>query len=100
MENREDTFVGEEDGRYRQCNKEMWLTVAFFFVNMLVVGIPAVVLGYGTPAEEVRTIAGLPNWYWYGGVLGSIVLTILAVLMIKLFYKEMPLESTEEDEQQ
>lgn len=100
MSDREDAVLNEEDERYRQCSNEVWLTVAFFIVNVLVVGGLAVSVGYGRPAEEVRLVAGLPVWYWYSGVVGSIALIVLAFLMIKLFFKEMPLDAVEEDEQQ
>ena len=100
MDDQQSTVLNEEDERYQQCSKEMWLTVAFFLVNVLVMGGLAVVMGYGRPVEEVQLIFGLPVWYWYSGVVGSVVLIILAFLMIKLFFKEMPLGATEEDEQQ
>lgn len=89
----------EEDDRYPQCTKEMWLTVAFFVLNVLIAGGLAVLLGYGKPPEEVRLVAGLPVWYWYSGVIASVVLIILAFLMVKLFFREMPLGPVDEDEQ-
>ncbi len=90
----------EEDVRYRQCGKEMRLSLGFFLVNVLVTGGLAVVLGYGKPAEEVRLVAGLPVWFWYSGVVGSVVLMVLAFLMVKLFFKEMPLGPDDEEERQ
>jgi uncharacterized membrane protein YhdT len=89
----------EEDGRYRQCTKEMWITVGFFLVNVLLAGGLALVLGYGKPPEEVSLVAGLPVWYWYSGVMASFVLIVLAFLMIRVFFKEMPLTPVDEDEQ-
>lgn len=100
MLGQEEVFSGEEDNRYPQCSKEVWLVVAFFFINMLVTGGLALALGYGKPAEEVRLVAGLPIWYWYAAVIGSVVLIILAFLMIKFFFKEMPLGATDEEERQ
>lgn len=97
MVDRREASFGEEDDRYRQCSKEMWLTVAFFVVNVLVTGGLALALGYGKPGEEVRLVAGLPVWFWYSGVVGSIVLIILAVLMVKIFFKEMPLGAEDEE---
>lgn len=88
----------EEDVRYRQCGKEMWLSLGFFLVNVLVTGGLAVALGYGKPAEEVRLVAGLPVWFWYSGVVGSVVLMIVAFLMVKLFFEEMPLGPDDEEE--
>ena len=88
----------EEDVRYRQCNREMWLTLGFFLVNVLVAGGLAVAFGYGKPAEEVSLVAGLPVWFWYSGVVGSLVLMVAAFLMIKLFFKEMSLGPEDEEE--
>lgn len=88
----------EEDVRYRQCGREMWLSLGFFLVNVLVTGGLAVALGYGKPAEEVALVAGLPVWFWYSGVVGSVALMVLAYLMVRLFFREMSLGPEDEEE--
>lgn len=92
---KQDDLNIEEDPRYAQCTKEMFAVLCFFVVNVAIV-IGLSMIGYNKPADEVNIIMGLPNWFFWGGIIGSIVAIVLSILMVKLFFKEMSLDGKEE----
>lgn len=93
--NREDYF--EEDPRYRQCNREALISVAVFLVSFVIIGGVSLLLGYGKPAEEIGLIAGFPAWYFYGVVVGGIVIALLPIPVVLFFFKEMAIEVVDEE---
>jgi uncharacterized membrane protein YhdT len=84
-----------EDPRYAQCTKEMLIVVGFFVLNVLVVMGLAMGIGLNKPAEEINIIMGFPAWFFWGGIVGSIIMIVLTYLMVKMFFIEMPLEEEE-----
>ncbi|MBS3994680.1 MAG: YhdT family protein [Alkaliphilus sp.] len=51
--------------------------------------------GYGMgskPPEEYTYIMGLPMWFFMSCVVGGLLFTILAIIMVTKFFKNMPLE--------
>ncbi|EGL83835.1 protein of unknown function DUF997 [Caldalkalibacillus thermarum TA2.A1] len=87
--------IFEEDSRYHQCNREMWVTVLFFVINILIMGGLSVLIGYNVPGEEVKLIAGFPDWFFYGAIVGWVVLCFVVYFMVKFFYKDMSLNKEE-----
>ena len=92
--NREDYF--EEDPRYRQCNREALISVAVFLVSFVIIGGVSLLLGYGKPGDEIRLVAGFPAWFFYGVVVGGIVIALLPIPVVLLFFKEMSIEAVDE----
>ena len=92
--NREDHF--EEDPRYRQCNREALISVAVFLVSFVIIGGVSLLLGYGKPADEISLIVGFPTWYFYGVVVGGILIALLPIPVVLLFFKEMSIEAVDE----
>ncbi|MGF1471749.1 MAG: DUF997 family protein [Rubrobacteraceae bacterium] len=97
MEQDREVFF-EEDRRYRQCNKEAVVTFAFFFVNFVLIGVVALVLGYNKPAEEVQFILGFPAWFFWGAVVGTILECILGIMVVVFFFREMSIQPEDEEE--
>ena len=93
--NREDYF--EEDPRYRQCNREALISVAVFLVSFVIIGGVSLLLGYGKPGDEVRLVAGFPAWFFYGAVVGGIVIALLPIPVVLFFFKEMSIEAVDEE---
>lgn len=94
--NRLQCFV--EDKRYVQCVREMWLTIAFFVFNVvLALGLTALAGGWRSPGGEAGLIFGLPPWYFFGGLLTSLIVVLSLVILVKGFFKEMPLDATPDD---
>jgi uncharacterized membrane protein YhdT len=94
---REDHF--EEDPRYRQCNREAWISVAVFVISFVVIGGVSLLVGYGKPGDEIRLIAGFPAWFFYGVVVGGIVIALLPIVVVMLFFKEMSIQAVDEGEE-
>lgn len=92
--NNEEEF--EEDPRFKQCNKEFFMVLGLFVVNIIVVAVPAVILGYNKPAAEISFIFGLPAWFFWGGIVGSLIFIVVSILMVRLFFKDMSLEAEDE----
>ncbi len=88
-----------EDKRYTQANKEA--------VISLILGVLFIVwwylFAYGLgdrPVEDYSYIMGLPAWLFYSSVLGFVVFSFAAWLVIEKFFKDIPLNdatSSEED---
>jgi uncharacterized membrane protein YhdT len=91
---RQDRF--EEDRRYRQCNREAWISVAVFVISFVVIGGVSLLLGYGKPADEIRLIAGFPAWFFYGVVVGGIFIALLPIPVVMLFFREMSIQAVDE----
>lgn len=87
----------EEDRRYPQTNKEAFLTLLFFLANCALIGGPALIFGYNKPADEVQLVAGFPAWFLYGAAVGTILVCILAVVVVKLFFKDMSIQPEDEN---
>jgi uncharacterized membrane protein YhdT len=87
----------EEDRRYPQTNKEALVTFIFFLVAFVLIGGTALILGYNKPADEVQLIAGFPAWFLYGAGVGAILECILAVIVVKLFFKDMSIQPEDEN---
>lgn len=88
----------KEDSRFKQCNKEMIYTIIFFLINVLLVG-GISLLAYNKPANELIFIAGFPAWFFYGCLIGSVILCILTGVMVKFLFKDMSLDAYIEEEE-
>lgn len=88
----------KEDPRFKQCNRELWYTLALFVINVVIVGGTALAMGYNKPADEVTMVWGFPAWFFWGGLIGSLVFCILPVLMVKYLFKEMSIEAENDGE--
>lgn len=84
-----DGFI--EDPRYKQCNKEAFMGLGLGILNL----IWWFATGYGlgsTSPENYSYILGFPAWFFVSCVIGGILFTVLAIIMVLKFYKDMPLE--------
>jgi uncharacterized membrane protein YhdT len=48
--------------------------------------------------EEYKYIVGLPDWFFYSCVLGLIVMVVLVIIVIKVFFVEIPFDDEEGEE--
>lgn len=85
--------------RYQQANKEAILAILLslgYFVWWYL-------SAYGITPEQVTPESlptlyfGLPLWFLLSCIIGPIIFSILCFLMVKLFYKDISLDVTEED---
>lgn len=98
MNNEDTTFYDFiEDPRYKQCNKEAILGLCLGLLNLAW----WFAWGYGLgsqPPSEYTYLLGLPLWFFMSSIVGAVLFTILAIIMVTKYFKDMPLgEITEEE---
>lgn len=92
---KKDTFM--EDPRYKQCNKEAWMGFGLGILNL----IWWFGWGYGLgskPVSEYTYMMGFPTWFFMSCIVGSVIFSILTVVMINKYFKNMSLEALTEEE--
>jgi uncharacterized membrane protein YhdT len=50
--------------------------------------------------EEYRYILGLPDWFFYSCVLGFIVMVGLVIVVVKVFFVDIPFDEEEGEDKQ
>lgn len=86
-----------EDPRYKQCNREALLGLGLGILNL----IWWFAWGYGlgsVPPEKYTYVLGFPLWFFMSCIVGAVLFTVLTVIMVKKFYKDMPLGELSEEE--
>jgi uncharacterized membrane protein YhdT len=91
---KQEAFV--EDSRFAQCNKEMWATMGLFVINIIIVGGVSMWVGLNKSADSINYVFGFPDWFFWGGLVGTFVFCILPYFMIKFFFKDMSIEAEDE----
>ncbi|MGG1676448.1 YhdT family protein [Neobacillus sp. NRS-1170] len=84
------------DKRFRIAHREAWIGVILVVINF----IWWYGFGYGlgsAKVEQYSYIFGLPAWFFYSCILGSIVMIVLVILTVKLLFKDVPFEDEEGD---
>ncbi len=84
------------DRRFIQANREaliaLILSLAYFIWWY------ATAYGLGDRAvEEYTYILGFPAWFFYSCVVGFLLFSLLAALMVKLLFKDISLDKSEEN---
>ncbi|SFO91757.1 YhdT family protein [Salibacterium halotolerans] len=82
------------DQRFRIAHREAWIGVGLVVFNFLWWFGFAYGLGSVEP-EEYHYILGMPAWFFYSCALGSVVMMVLVSAVVKLFFKEVPLDDEE-----
>jgi len=83
-----------KDKRYAIAHKEAIIGVLLVIVNFLWWYGFAYGLGSGDP-RKYQYILGLPAWFFYSCVVGTIIMTILVYLCITFIFKEVSFEEEE-----
>lgn len=86
-----------EDPRYKQCNKEALIGLALGILNL----IWWFGWGYGLgskPVSEYTYILGFPSWFFMSCIVGSILFSVLTVIMVNKLFKNMSLEALTDEE--
>lgn len=86
-----------EDPRYIQCKKEALMGIILGLLNL----IWWFAWGYGLgskPTSEYSYILGFPAWFFMSCIVGGILFSILTIIMINKFFKDMPLGPFTEEE--
>ncbi|RDY29007.1 DUF997 family protein [Romboutsia weinsteinii] len=92
-----DTYEIIEDPRYKQCNKEALMGLGLGIINL----VWWFGWGYGLgskPVSEYTYILGFPAWFFMSCIVGGVLFSILTVIMINKFFKNMPLGPLSKEE--
>ncbi len=84
------------DKRFKIAHREAIIGVVLVIINF----IWWYGFGYGLGSDKVENytyIYGLPAWFFYSCILGSIVMIILVILAVKFFFKDVPFEDEMRD---
>lgn len=86
-----------EDPRFKQCNKEALLGLTLGLLNL----IWWFAWGYGLgvrPPSEYTYFLGFPLWFFTSCILGAVLFTTLAIIMVSKYYRDFPLGTLSEQE--
>jgi len=88
-------FVGEEafekDPRYKEATKQAMIAFGFWWFWVLVTLAIGLSITLTKPLGQMNLIFGFPDWVFYSLIVWQIVALILMVVVIKMFFKEIPL---------
>lgn len=94
---KDDIYNVVEDPRFKQCNKEAMMGLGLGIINL----IWWFAWGYGLgskPVSQYTYILGFPAWFFMSCIAGSVIFSILTVVMIDKFFKHMSLEALSDEE--
>ena len=84
-----------QDWRFAQANKEALLALAAYALYFVWWYVCAYGMGDKDP-ELYSYVFGMPEWFFYSCIVGYPLLTALLWVMVRFFFKEMPLDDEEE----
>jgi uncharacterized membrane protein YhdT len=84
----------EVDYHIKIGNREALIGVGLFIFNFVWWFAFAYGLGSKDPSEY-SYVFGFPAWFFYSCVLGVIVMSILVIIIVKGFFKDVPFEEEE-----
>lgn len=79
----------------KQLNKEALLTVGLYVLYFAWWYFFAYHFGEKDVAKY-RYILGLPEWFFYSCVLGLIVINALVFIVVKVFFRDIPLDESKD----
>ncbi|AXF56374.1 YhdT family protein [Salicibibacter kimchii] len=81
----------KQDPRFKVANREALIGIGLAIFNFI--WWYAFAYGLGSrPVAEYEFILGMPAWFFYSCLIGSGIMVILVAVMVKLFFKEVPLD--------
>lgn len=89
-EKREYKHTYIEDPRYKQCNREALMGAGLGLLNLIWWFGWGYGLGSGPPSGYTY-IMGFPAWFFMSSIVGAVLFTVLAVFMVNLFFRDLPL---------
>lgn len=88
--------VDPMDKRFKIAHREAIIGVILVIINFILwYG-----FGYGLGSDKVENysyIFGLPAWFFYSCIVGSLVMLFLVIFTVKVLFKDVPFELEEEE---
>ena len=85
-----------QNKRFKQADREALITLGLYGFFFLWWTLFAFGLGSGDP-ENYSYVFGMPAWFFYSCVLGYPVMTLLLWVVIRRYFKNMPLNAAPDD---
>ncbi|MEF2145500.1 MAG: YhdT family protein [Desulfovibrionaceae bacterium] len=82
----------QQDPRFKQANREALLALAAYGVYF----VWWYVFSFGMGSADPETYSypfGFPAWFFYSCILGYPLITVLLWLVVRCFFKDMPLDA-------
>lgn len=80
-----------EDPRFKVANREALIGCAIAAVNFVLWF--GFAYGFGSkPVEDYTYIFGLPAWFFYSCIAGSVLIIIVVVVAVKMWFTDIPLD--------
>lgn len=76
----------------KQVNKEVLITIGLYLIYFIWWYYFAYEYSSDN-VEEYKYILGLPEWFFYSCVLGLIVINIAVFVVVKFFFRDIPLDA-------
>lgn len=86
-----------DDYRSKIANREALIGVGLVIFNFIWWYGFAYGLGSKDPSEYTY-VFGLPTWFFYSCVLGTVIMSILVAVIVKVWFVEVPLDDEENKE--
>ena len=77
-----------KDRRFKVAHKEALIGIVLVLINFLLWFGFAYGMGSSDP-KEYKYIFGLPEWFFYSCIIGTLISTVLVLLSVKFFFKEV-----------
>ncbi|MGI8315826.1 YhdT family protein [Halobacillus mangrovi] len=84
----------KQDKRFKIANREALIGIGLAVFNFIWWFAFAYGLGDRSP-ENYTYVFGLPAWFFYSCVLGFIVMVLLVILVVKVWFVEVPFDEEE-----
>ncbi|MEM1547264.1 MAG: DUF997 family protein [Candidatus Methanomethylicia archaeon] len=81
----------EEDERYKEATKQAKIAFMFWGFWVLVTLIIGLSMTLTRPLGQVNFILGFPDWVFYSLIVWQIVSLFIMLIVIKMFFKEVPI---------
>ncbi|HET7615490.1 MAG TPA: YhdT family protein [Bacillales bacterium] len=97
MRNEEVQNKPKEDPRYKISHREAVIACVIAVANFIWWFGFAYGMGSKDPSQY-HYVFGFPAWFFYSCILGFVVFTALVIVVVKLFYKDIPLDAEMKDD--
>jgi uncharacterized membrane protein YhdT len=87
----------KQDQRNRQSDREALLALAVYALYFAWWYVFGYCMGGGSP-EDYDYIFGFPAWFFYSCLVGYPLITLLLWVMVRFFFKDIPLEADLDEE--
>lgn len=86
--------IEPQDKRFKVAHREALIGVILVIINFIIWYGCAYGLG-SKKVEDYTYVFGLPAWFFYSCIAGSIVMMLLVIFTVKYLFKEVPFDEKE-----